>query len=55
MIQEARSQGQIIDATYGRKTKAVLVLDNGYLLLASIQPDTIAGRLTQQRQGDADA
>jgi hypothetical protein len=53
MIREARHRGFVIDVTHGRKTKAVVVLDNGYLLLASIQPDTIAHRLAQQRQEDS--
>jgi len=36
--------------TYGRKTKAVIVLDNGHLVLAAIQPETIAARLGQLRE-----
>jgi regulator of extracellular matrix RemA (YlzA/DUF370 family) len=55
MIQEARARGQLIDVTYGRKTKAVLVMDSGHLVLAAIQPETIAGRLSQrQRKNGAD-
>lgn len=50
MIQEARDRNTLIDATYGRKTKAVIVLDNGYLVLAAIQPETISSRLAQQRE-----
>lgn len=50
MIQEARDRNTLIDATYGRKTKAVIVLDNGHIVLAAIQPETIASRLAQQRE-----
>jgi regulator of extracellular matrix RemA (YlzA/DUF370 family) len=50
MIQEARDGNTLIDLTYGRKTKAVVVLDNGHLVLGAIQPETIAARLGQQRE-----
>lgn len=51
LVQEAKARGQLIDVTYGRKTKAVLVMDSGHVVLAAIQPETIAGRLSQhQRQ-----
>ena len=45
MVQDAREQGRLIDATHGRRTRAVLVLDSGHILLSSIQPDTIASRM----------
>ncbi|MHB1005927.1 MAG: DUF370 domain-containing protein [Chloroflexota bacterium] len=52
MIQEARDKNTLIDLTYGRKTKAVIVLDSGHLVLAALQPETIAGRLSlRQEQG----
>lgn len=44
LVQEARSRGMVIDVTYGRKTKSVIVLDTGHLLLAAVQPNTIATR-----------
>lgn len=46
MVQEARDAGRIIDATLGRRTKAVLVMDSSHVVLASIQPSAVAGRLT---------
>ncbi len=49
MIQESRAGNQLIDMTFGRKTKAVVVLDSGHLVLAAIQPETIAGRLNHGR------
>ncbi len=49
MVREATDEGRIIDMTYGRRTKSVIVLDTGHLALAALQPDTIVGRLRQQR------
>ena len=54
LVQQAREEGKAIDVTYGRKTKSVIILDNGYLVLAAIQPDTIVGRLAQQRSGQGE-
>ncbi len=45
MIQESRESRVLIDATYGRKTRAVLVMDSGQIILSAIQPETIANRL----------
>ncbi len=45
MIQDARERGTLIDATYGRKTRAVLVMDSDHIVLSAIMPETIAGRL----------
>ena len=45
IMQDARENGTAIDATYGRKTRAVLIMDSGHVILSSIQPETIAGRL----------
>jgi extracellular matrix regulatory protein A len=45
MIQEAREQGSLIDATYGRRTRAVIVTDSDHLILSAIQPETVAHRL----------
>jgi len=44
MIQEIREQGMLIDATYGRKTAAVLVMDSGHVVLSGISVDKIIGR-----------
>ncbi len=45
IIQEAREgQGILIDATYGRRTRAVLVMDSGHVVLSPIQPETISHR-----------
>lgn len=45
IVQEARDRGVLIDATYGRRTRAVLVMDSDHVVLSAIQPETIAGRL----------
>lgn len=45
LIQESRDKGLLIDATYGRKTRAVIVMDSEHIILTAIQPETIANRL----------
>lgn len=45
MVQEAKDKGTAIDATCGRKTRAVLIMDSGNIILSAIQPETIASRL----------
>ena len=44
MIQDAKERGILIDATYGRKTRAVVVTDSGQIILSGLQTDTITGR-----------
>ena len=50
MIQEGRERGILIDATYGRRTRAVLVMDNDHLVLSALQPETVAGRLNGEEK-----
>lgn len=45
LMQTAKESGQLIDASQGRKTRGVLVMENGAVLLSALNPDTIAGRL----------
>ncbi len=45
IIQEAKDQKTAIDATYGRKTRAVIFMDSGHIVLSAIQTETIASRL----------
>lgn len=47
MVQEARDRGQLVDATYGRRTQAVLILDNDHLVLSALTPETISGRVSE--------
>lgn len=44
-IQDGRDQGKLIDATYGRRTRAVIVTDSDHIILSSIQPETVANRI----------
>ena len=44
LVQEAKENKLAIDATYGRRTRSVLIMDSGYVILSAIQPETIAGR-----------
>ena len=48
MVQEARDSGVLIDATYGRRTRAVLIMDNDHLVLSALQPETVANRISGQ-------
>ena len=45
LVQEARDKGALIDATYGRKTRAVLIMDSDHVVLSALQPETVAGRM----------
>ena len=45
MIQDAREGGNLIDATYGRRTRAVVIADSGHIILSAIGPETVANRL----------
>ena len=44
VISEARYKGMLIDATYGRKTRAVIITDSSHVTLSAIQPETVANR-----------
>lgn len=48
VIQEAREKGILIDATYGRRTRAVIVSDSGHVILSAVQPETVANRLSSR-------
>ena len=45
VIQEARERGMLIDASFGRKTKSVLLMDTDHVILSSVLPQTLAGRI----------
>ncbi len=44
-VQEAREKGRLIDATYGRRTRAVIITDSDHVILSAVQPETVANRL----------
>ncbi|HOQ75833.1 MAG TPA: DUF370 domain-containing protein [Thermoclostridium sp.] len=48
IIQEARERGTLIDATYGRRTRAVIVTESDHVVLSALQPETIAHRLSEK-------
>ncbi len=50
IIQDAKDSGRLIDATYGRRTRAVLMMDSDHVILSAIQPETVAGRLSDDIQ-----
>lgn len=52
IIQEARDKGSLIDATYGRRTRAVVVTDSGHVLLSAVQPETVAHRFTSREEAE---
>lgn len=52
VIQEAREKGMLIDATYGRRTRAVIISDSGHVILSAVQPETVANRLSSKEAND---
>jgi regulator of extracellular matrix RemA (YlzA/DUF370 family) len=45
IIQEARDRSMLVDATYGRRTRAVIITDSDHVILSAVQPETVAHRL----------
>ena len=54
IIQEARDASILIDATYGRKTRAVIIVDSGHVILSAVQPETVANRLSDKGYEDTE-
>lgn len=52
VIQEARDRGMLIDASYGRKTKAVILMDTDHVILSAIQPETLQARWMDKADPD---
>lgn len=52
LIQEARDSGMAIDATFGRKTRAVIIMDSGHVVLSSLITDTLAARINETGGSD---
>ena len=48
LIQEAKDQGRAIDATCGRRTRAVIIMDSDHVVLSAVQPETVAGRFDEE-------
>ena len=54
IIQDARDKGVLIDATCGRRTRSVLVMDSGHVILSAVQPETLALRCSGEKGNDTD-
>ena len=54
LVSEARDRGELVDATYGRKTRAVIITDSDHLILSAIQPETVAHRYVGQKNSHVD-
>ena len=54
IIQDARDRGSLIDATYGRRTRAVIIMDSDHVVLSAIQPETVANRLNDHDNNEED-
>jgi regulator of extracellular matrix RemA (YlzA/DUF370 family) len=54
IIQEARERSMLIDATYGRRTRAVIITDSDHIILSAVQPETVAHRLVAKESGSSD-
>lgn len=54
IIDEAKAKGTLIDATYGRRTRSVIVMDSGHVVLSAIQHETVASRLDDSEEEEDD-
>lgn len=52
MVQDARDRGILIDASYGRRTRAVIIMDSDHIILSAVQPSTVAHRLDENAAED---
>lgn len=48
MIQEAREAGNLIDATYGRRTRSVLIMDSGHIILSALESEAVSERMNKR-------
>ncbi|MFC7392497.1 extracellular matrix/biofilm regulator RemA [Scopulibacillus cellulosilyticus] len=55
LIKVARDQNKLIDATYGRRTRAVIVMDSDHVILSSVQPETVSQRLVQNEDDNEES
>lgn len=53
IITEARESGNLVDATYGRRTRAVIITDSSHVILSAIQPETVAHRFVIQKDANS--
>jgi hypothetical protein len=50
IVGDARDRSQLVDATYGRRTRAVIITDSGHVILSAIQPETVANRFIDRKE-----
>ena len=50
VVQEAKERGMLIDASYGHKTKTVILMDTDHVILSALEPDTISARWTDKEE-----
>ena len=50
LVQEARDRGMLIDASYGRKTKSVILMDTDHIILSALTPEVITGRFAEEEK-----
>ncbi|MCI8610454.1 MAG: DUF370 domain-containing protein [Clostridiales bacterium] len=55
LIQDAKDSGRAIDCTSGRRTRGIIITDSDHVILSSIQPETVAARLTGEEEEDVHA
>ena len=53
LVQDARDEGRVIDATCGHRTKSVLMMDSSHVMLSALMPETIAGRMDAEREAES--
>ena len=54
VVQEAKDHGRLIDATQGRRKRSVIICDSDHVILSALQPETVAGRITDDEKKSAD-
>ncbi len=52
LVQDAKEEGRVIDASCGRRTRAVIIMDSDHIVLSAIQTETLAGRLASDTEED---
>lgn len=54
IVQDARERGTLIDATYGRRTRAVIIMDSEHVVLSALQPETVSNRIIDKEDKDSE-
>jgi hypothetical protein len=54
IVQEAKDSKMAIDATFGRRTRSVIIMDSGHVILSAVQPETIASRVDNDNNDEVD-